>query len=249
MTVGPEARDFYAAINAVPPGGRIVIAVEYRSDFMAELNPMTAAAFAHALERGLRVIVWSGIDEGAMLAQNICEPIAREFGKAYGVDWINLGFKPISDVLLQAMVDDFWSAIAYTDIAGRHVEQFPIMRDFHSIGQADLLIVISGVVPGPQRYIAMVTVPTGIKLAVAVTAVELAAQMPFYRGGQYEGMLGGLRGAAEYEYLIGRPGGGLAGMDGQSAAHLLIFVLIILGNLGYIVSERVQKKRPDKGGA
>lgn len=247
IATGPEARDFHAAIDAVPAGGRIVLSVEYRADFGPELNPMTTAVFTRAMERGVRVIVWAGVDEGAMIAQAICEPIAKEMGKVYGVDWINLGFKPISDVLLQTMVDDFWSAVAYTDIAGRHLEEFPIMEGFYSIGQADLLVVIIGVVPGPQRYIAMVTVPTGIPMVTGVTGVEIAAQMPFYRGGQYEGILGGLRGAAEYEYLIGRPGRAIAGMDSQSAAHMLIFVLIILGNVGYIVSHRLQKKGPSKG--
>jgi hypothetical protein len=247
LNVGPEARDFHAAVDAVPAGGRIVLSVEHRADFGPELNPMTAAVFARAMERNVRVIVWAGVDEGAMIAQGICEPIAKQLGKQYGVDWINLGYKPISDVLLQTMVDDFWSAVAHTEIGGRHLREFPIMAEFRSIGQADLLVVIVGVVPGPQRYVAMVTVPTGIPMVTGVTGVEIAAQMPFYRGGQYEGILGGLRGAAEYEYLVGRPGRAIAGMDSQSAAHMLIFVLIILGNLGYIVSMRLQKKGPNKG--
>jgi hypothetical protein len=50
--------------------------------------------------------------------------------------------------------------------------------------------------------------------------------------------MGGLRGAAEYEALLGRRGVATAGMDAQSATHALIIVLILVGNVGYLASRR-----------
>ena len=51
-------------------------------------------------------------------------------------------------------------------------------------------------------------------------------------------MMGGLRGAAEYEDLIGRPGGGKRGMLAQTSTHLYVIVLIGLGNLSYFLARR-----------
>jgi hypothetical protein len=53
-------------------------------------------------------------------------------------------------------------------------------------------------------------------------------------------LVGGLRGAAEYESLIGREGGGSRGMLAQSTAHIYVLVLIALGNVVYF---RTRRKR------
>jgi hypothetical protein len=60
-------------------------------------------------------------------------------------------------------------------------------------------------------------------------------QYPFLDSGQLSGMLTGMKGAAEYEQLIGAPGFGLPAMAGQSFAHLYILFLIVLGNLPILI--------------
>ncbi len=58
--------------------------------------------------------------------------------------------------------------------------------------------------------------------------------------GQLTGLLGGLKGAAEYETLVQRRGRGLTGMDSQSIVHVLLVLFIILGNVILLY----QKKKP-----
>ncbi len=69
------------------------------------------------------------------------------------------------------------------------------------------------------------------KLTTAVGAPEI---YPYYPR-QALGMMGGLKGAAEYETMIAKPGMGARGMDAQSMAHLLIVCFIILGNVGFVM--------------
>jgi hypothetical protein len=56
--------------------------------------------------------------------------------------------------------------------------------------------------------------------------------------GQLVGLLGGLKGAAEYETLVNRRGRGLTGMDSQSIVHVLLVLFIILGNVILIHQKR-----------
>jgi hypothetical protein len=70
---------------------------------------------------------------------------------------------------------------------------------------------------------------------------------PYLNAGQLVGLLGGMRGAAEYEGLIQHPDQGVRGMDSQSVIHLLIIVLIAIGNAAYFVSRRT--KAPSGGRA
>jgi hypothetical protein len=66
---------------------------------------------------------------------------------------------------------------------------------------------------------------------------------PLLRSGQINGLIGGLRGAAEYESLIGQKGKAVAGMDAQSATHVAIIVLVIICNLFYFSMRRAAQQQ------
>jgi hypothetical protein len=70
------------------------------------------------------------------------------------------------------------------------------------------------------------------------TAVQAVMIYPYFQTDQISGFLGGLKGAAEYERLVGLDGAGVRGMDAQSSAHGLMVLFILLGNLGYVMSRR-----------
>ena len=79
------------------------------------------------------------------------------------------------------------------------------------------------------------------------TAIQAVLVYPYFQTGQLSGFLGGLKGAAEYERSIGRDGAGVSGMDAQSMAHLLIVVLIILGNIGFLIHRRTEARAKRMG--
>ena len=64
----------------------------------------------------------------------------------------------------------------------------------------------------------------------------------YVSSGQFVGLLGGMRGAAEYEILIGEEADAVTGMQAQSLVHLLIIALVILGNVGFFLGRgRIRK--------
>jgi len=50
-----------------------------------------------------------------------------------------------------------------------------------------------------------------------------------------------MRGAAEYEVLIGNLDKGVQGMDSQSIIHIMIIILIFAGNIAYFGARRRRK--------
>ncbi len=249
IRTGKSSNDFFAAVEAVPEGGTIALAIDYRSDCIVELNPQVVTLYRQAFARNIKIIMWSGVDEGANVTEPITRAVGAEMGKTYGVDWVNLGYKPGGEVTMKKMVDNFWEGAAYVDMAGTPLEQLPIMRGFDSLKKANLLIDMMAVVPSPaENYLKMVSIPHGVPMAIGTTAIQAPTEMPYYSSGQYKGMLAGLRGAAEYEYLTKRPGPAMMGMDAQSAAHILVIVLIALGNIGWLVSRKKQAVKSSTGG-
>ena len=82
------------------------------------------------------------------------------------------------------------------------------------------------------------------QLAAGVTAVMAADYYTYLNTGQLKGLLNGLKGAAEYENLMGKPDEATRGMNPQSAVHIIIILFIIIGNVGYFVVLR--KKGAEK---
>jgi hypothetical protein len=65
---------------------------------------------------------------------------------------------------------------------------------------------------------------------------------PFVQSGQVVGFLGGLRGAADYETLLNKPGEATKAMPSQSAVHVLLVLLILGANVRLLV-ERIGKRK------
>jgi hypothetical protein len=70
--------------------------------------------------------------------------------------------------------------------------------------------------------------------------------VPYLQSGQLKGMLKGIGGSAEYERLINKPGEAMAGMEGQSLAHLVVLAFILIGNLAHIAK---RSRTTSQGGA
>ncbi|MGB4748831.1 MAG: hypothetical protein WBH67_05180 [Bacillota bacterium] len=73
---------------------------------------------------------------------------------------------------------------------------------------------------------------------VGCVAVNVAGNQSILRSRQIKGLLAGLGGAAQYEKLLGRPGDATSLMDAQGLGHAMIIVLIVLGNISYILKKK-----------
>ena len=89
------------------------------------------------------------------------------------------------------------------------------------------------IIYGHERY--------GFPLAIGVTAVMAADYYSYLNSGQIVGIIGGLKGAAEYEKLIGQGDLATMGMNIQSFVHLVIVLFIVIGNVGYLMTRKKRK--------
>ncbi|MEI7482741.1 MAG: hypothetical protein WCK75_10390 [Elusimicrobiota bacterium] len=64
-----------------------------------------------------------------------------------------------------------------------------------------------------------------------VTAISQPGYGPYLQTGQLKGLVGGMKGAAEYESLIKEPGKGTSGIDSLNLAHILVLALILTSNI------------------
>ena len=238
--INPDlTQKFYDFMEKLPAGSIVWIGPDYSPGASAELDPQLAATFRHCMMKGHKVVIFSMWEQGGMLARNVVDPIAKEVGKKYGEDYVNLGYKPGQAVALRAMVNDVWAASAGVDINGTKLGDLPLMAQVKKLDQSVAVCIdYSSGSPGDGDYRQYVTNPQGIALLTGQVAVQVPSRLPIMRSGEMKGLLPGLRGAAEYEKLIKKPGVATQLMDAQSLGHVMIVIFMVLGNIGYVASRK-----------
>ncbi len=230
-------------VEGMQPGEVVLISIDYSPSSMPELHPQAMAVVRHCLQRDLRVITMSLNPQGTALARDLLAQIGAELEAEEGVDYVNLGFKPgVSQVIL-GMGEDIPTVYPQT-ADGRPISQVPVMEGVETYDDVTLLIDFAA---GnlPFSWIAMAGERFDQDLAVGITAVMATDLYPYLQSKQLIGLINGLKGAAEYEQLIGMKGKeatGMLGMSAQSIAHLLIIVLVIAGNIAYFASGRHRRR-------
>jgi len=245
MDVTPPVQRLYEAVEAVPPGSIVMLAGDYSPDTMPELQPMVISFVRHAFRRDLKIVTTSLWANSPPLIEDALAPLAAEFGKTYGVDFVNLGYMAGGTVTLLGMGASIPNTFPQ-DYYGTPVAGLPLMREVTNFDDIALVMNVSSGTPGTREWVQQVQGRYRVRLASGTTAVAAPPFYPYVQSGQLVGLLGGLKGAAEYEMLVDAPGDAVRGMDAQSIVHALIVFFILLGNVAYFAERRAQRAR---GGA
>jgi len=237
IIVSPPAQQFYDHVDAVPPDKILVLFCDWEPGTKGENAPQTEAVIRHCFERDIKFAIFGwAYPPGPELGQQIADRLAEQYGKQYGVDWVNWGFKLGGGPMLRGLAKDI-AAIVSEDIKGTPIRQVPLMRHVHDIEDVGMLVDVtpSATVPELIRYIyGIYRTPIGF----ACTGVMAPEAFPYLDSGQLVGILKGLVGAAEYEWLIRHRGQATEWMPAQSFAHVLIIVLVVLGNIRSLARRR-----------
>jgi hypothetical protein len=242
--ISKESRDLYNWVENIPDGSTIMLTFDYYPSTLAEVEPMSRAAVKQCWRKNLKLITMSTV---AMGGPNITErvmndmaenwaPKALGHGEKYGVDWINLGYKPDYKAVILGMGTSFRN-IYPTDFHGVPLDSFPIMHNVDRYSDVKFLFIVSdnGIV---DEWVTIANRQFGLPMGAGVTAVMAPKFYSYLQSHQMVGLLGGMKGGAEYEKLIGSEGLSTLYMGPQSLVHLVIIFYILIGNAAYFLGGR-----------
>lgn len=243
-------QSLFDKVEELPSGSRILLSFDYGPSTIPENQPMANAFTRHAFEKGHKVYLMALWATGPRQAAQLTEEVIQvEFpDKVYGVDWIRLGYKAGNQGLINALLADF-KAMYTTDVSGDDIESFPMMRGIRTLRDFDLILGLGSGFPGTKEWVQFAGDPGDIPVGGGTTAVMAPLLYPYYPK-QMVGFLGGLQGAAEYEYALShkypkyheRSRIASTSMGPQVTAHLVIVAFIIIGNITYLFERRRQRK-------
>jgi len=236
--VTKPVRDLYNEVDKIPPNGRpLLLSFDFEPATEPELYPMVLAILRHCFAKNIRVIGMTHLPGGVGLAERAILATAIEYDKKSGADYTFLGFLPGGSAVMLSMGEDIHRTFP-RDYYGTDIDKIPMMSEVKNYDDIPLLISVSGATY-PVAWVVFAGSRYHQKIGCGTTAVSAAEYYAYLQTGQFVGMLGGLKGAAEYEHLIEKAGltkarkAASIGMDAQSIVHLMIIFLIVLGNIAY----------------
>ena len=237
MTVTAPVLGLYEAIEKIEPGSAVWLAADYDPGSMPELYPMNVALVEHLFRRNIKIISASLWAPGPPLAQRVFDELAPEYGKVYGRDYVNLGFKEGREAVMLSVAENLRRTFP-RDYYGTPLDSLPMLNGIGSLQHLKMLVAVSAGYPGIKEWIQQLSTRYDIVIGGGVTAVTGPEMYPYIQSGQLVGLLSGMKGAAEYEQLVDRPGLGIAGMVAQSTVHVMVVVFIIFANIIFVIEKR-----------
>ena len=245
----------FQEVESLDEGDKVMLAFDFDPASEGELGPMATAFVRHCCEKKLKMYFLALWPVGPqMIDESIDNVIKADFPHLiYGEDYVNLGFKPGEEGVIKVIITDL-KQLYTTDARGTNVEQIPMMRGIDNVQSMDLIINVSAGYPGTKEWVQYAATPykDEVRLVAGCTGVQAPLLYP-YLPDQLPGLLGAIKGAAEYEKLVIDTYGGenpdpkyleaKRRMGPQLIAHVLMILLIFAGNYIFFV----QRSREGEG--
>ena len=241
--IDKPTQDLFNAVDRIPPQSQaVLISFDYDPSVSPELDPMAVALLRHCFAKKIRVICMSLYPQGSALGERAIAQVAKEYGSKSGIDYCNFGYRPAGSAVILWIGQSTRKSFPL-DQYGTPFDSLPMMKTIRNYDDIPVVITLCGTAI-VQSWIIYANAPYHANIGCGTTAVGAPDQYQFLQTGQMVGQLGGMKGAAEYEQLIVEHGyatkKGMAtpAMNSVSSAHLLLILLVVLGNIGYFAAKR-----------
>jgi len=242
IKVSPEVRAVYDYLDGLPEGSVFLLSMDFDPASKPELYPQAVALLRHAFRKNLRVIGMTLWVTGTGMADQAITMVAADMGKQNGKDYVFLGWSPGVGSLIITMGQDLYKAFP-SDYYNKPTKDLPVLAGVQNLRDVNYVISLAAGTAGIETWYVFGKDKYKFELAGGCTGVIAPGLYPLLRSGQLNGLIGGLRGAAEYEVLIDQKERAVAGMDAQSATHFAIIALVLLCNTFYLFIRTSRKQR------
>lgn len=251
------SRRAFETIQSIPEGTRVLLAFDFDPASEPELGPMATSLVRQCAIRKLKMCFITLWPLGPQqIGERIRRVIEQDFPSlVYGTDYVDLGYQAGNEAVMKQVRSDFKGTFPQ-DARGTPSSQLPLLQGIRTAHDFPLLIAISAGNPGGKEWVQYVITPTRtgdnpMKLVIGCTGVQVANLRPYFPG-QLDGLIGAIKGAAEYETLVDDFAAiekvqarnpqdyreARRRMGPQVAAHILMVSLIVLGNVIFFLGRR-----------
>lgn len=250
-----SAEKFYRLVGELQPapGEMALVVFDFGPNSKAENAPQAEAVVEHLMRRRVPLLFFSTYPLAEPFLKSIPEQVAerlmREYPEQrwqYGRDWVNLGYRPGAFTIIQAMATtENMVELLANDARGNSLKDLPATRELRRLEQIKLLAHFTSLTSTFETFVQFFQKKNYRPIFThGCTSITIPKAYIYLDSGQLSGLLEGVAGAAWYSVLLNEhfprriDGDALRINTGLGAAQLMIVALIVLGNLGMLISRR-----------
>ncbi len=238
-------RNIFDTIENLEEGDKVLLSLDYDPSGAPELQPMAIAVSQHCLEKKLKICYMTLWGTGGAMIADVITAIRPDFPElVYGEDYCNVGYRAGNEAVLKVIATDFRKTFP-TDVSGIVLDSLPMMTGVTACPDFSYIVAIGSGRPGIKEWVEYVVEPSGALMGSGAAAVSAPQLYPYYPQ-QMNGMMGGSKGASEYEKMLrrGYPKYGefraqaTEIMGPQTVAHVFLMLLIIFANISFFLAKK-----------
>jgi hypothetical protein len=253
----PMVQSHYYTVEGLQEGDTVFVSLDLEPASTPELEPYFRAVLLQLKRKNVKLVFATTWYQAPPLVERwikemVDQPIAPEGTPGYdgppdrayvkNVDYVYLGFREGRQAAVASFGADLRGTFDGRAADGTPLDQIPMMTGIKQLKDFELIVLVSAGFPGLKEYVQLVQTRYDLRMVGACTAVSTTDYTPYYQAGQILGLVGGLAAAAEYEGMVGKPGLASQAADVLNAAHLMVILAIVLGNIIYFAG-RAHRRR------
>ena len=234
LMVGSMSKAWYRTIDEAPEGSVILFDIGFGSGGYPSLGPGTIAAFHQMFEKGHKIIMMATALEGSMMYPLIMDSVKPEqnYDAVYGEDWMFFGYIAGGQTAMAGILGDI-RALTSIDFEGNDVDTLPIMDGVNSADDFDIVAYVTTSGDIAEGWVYQAYSQYNRPVLGGMLSMMTTSMKPYYDTGQILGLMDGIKGAADLEFLTGHPGDAIISSDILSFSQTLVLIFIALGNIAY----------------
>lgn len=230
----------------VRPGQIVFVAMDFGPNTKAENESQAEVLIEHLMRRRIPFAAFSLYVQAQRFLDAVPSRVAARLQKEfpgerweYGQDWVNLGYRAGTDIFVQA-IPKADNLVEYfkKDANGNNLNEIPAFKSVRTFEDIVLLAQFTGLVGMLDIYIQFFQKAGYVPpIMHGCTSITIPEAYNFLDSGQIKGLFEGLAGAAWYSELLKEkapqrePDSAALMNTALGIGHLLIILLVILGNL------------------
>jgi hypothetical protein len=237
----------------VGPGEFAFVALDFGPNSKAENAAQAEVVLEHLMRKRIPVVLFSVYSLAEPFLVSLPTAVAARLEQElpgqrweYGQDWLNLGYRPGSSLIVQAIPKSANLAELFEkDARGNYLRDLPVFRELKRLEQIKVLAEFTGLVGVFAMYLQYFKTNDYTPLFVhGCTSITIPEAFIYLDSGQINGLLGGVAGAAWYSELMQNTYPNRHIDDAQlintglGVAHLVVIAFIVLGNLSGAIGRR-----------
>lgn len=244
-------QDFYDFVEQYPAGTKALLVMTNGPDMIGDSHPNIVVMLRYMIEKDWKVAAWSASAASNIIAVQVLTTVyGSNFKESslYGTQFAWLGLLPGGQPMITTQCESGLRAYRSIDAYGTPLDDLPVMDGFDKASDWDVVVGFGcgagySVMPISKIQFGVPFVLVDIQGGASMFASD-------YLAGNIQGIMPGIKGAAEFEALTGLSGGAASYISATVAISAYAILGITLSNIYYLLLRPKAKRgvTPDRLG-